>query len=99
MGLFTEVHGTLRNVVFDITLDEGTKDLLNVGLLAGILNSTSLYKVTINGSLLLTKPMNSDSEALAVGDWQAGRTLRHRTLPSMRQSGTAGSAKLSWEEL
>lgn len=73
VGLFTEVHGTLRNVVFDITLDEGTKDLLNVGLLAGILNSTSLYKVTINGSLLLTKPMNSDSEALAIGGL-AGRS-------------------------
>lgn len=73
VGLFTEVHGTIRNVIFDITIDEGTKDLLNVGLLAGILNSTSLYKVTINGSLLLTKPMNSGLEILTIGGL-AGRS-------------------------
>lgn len=73
VGFFAEMHGTLKNIGFDITLDESTNDMLNVGLLAGILNSTRLQKVTVNGSLLLTKPINSNDNALTIGGL-AGRS-------------------------
>lgn len=67
VGFFAELHGTVRNINFEITLDESTNDMLNVGLLAGILNSTRLQKITINGSLLLTKQINSHVNALTIG--------------------------------
>lgn len=73
VGLFTEIHGTLREIDFDITLDKGTNDMLNVGLLTGILNSTKLHKVSVNGSLLLTKPINSNDNVLTIGGL-AGRS-------------------------